>query len=100
MSNPLYSSISSMNEIKKAIAQSIISNERDLAFHTINLQRFEAILADPELEEGDFKTKLVNEIPVLHSRIKEVSLIIKHAKTQISEEDLEAARELLAQEGN
>lgn len=84
-----------MNEITKAIAESIIANERDLAFHQINLQRYEAILADPELEEGDFKNKLVNEIPVLYSRIKEVSLIIKHAKTQISEEDLEAYRQTL-----
>jgi hypothetical protein len=85
-----------MTEITKAIAESIISNERDLAFHQINLARFEAILADADLEEGDFKNKLIKEIPVLHSRIKEVSLIIKHAKTQISEEDLEAHRQTLA----
>lgn len=87
------------NEMLDSIIAGIDSNKRDLEFHKLNLKRYENILQDKDLEEWEFKNKLINEIPILQSRIKEVTLVIKYTEMQlegVSEEDIIASRERIA----
>ena len=87
------------NEMLDAIIIGIDANKRDLEFHKLNLERYDNILKDDDLEEWEFKTKLMNEISVLQSRIKEVTLIIKYTEMQlegVSEKDIIASRERIA----
>ena len=82
-----------MNDfIAESIVLGIDSNENDLALHKLNLERYENILLDPDLEEGEFKEKIRKEIPILKSRINEVEVILKHTYSQITEQQIEDTR--------
>jgi len=72
-------------EMLNAILVWLRSNQIDLDFHRLNLNRYEAIFEDEDLEnESDFAKKIEKEIPILRTRIKEVELVIKHTRLQLN----------------
>ena len=82
----------SLDERDDMLVATMQAQERDLFMHTINLERFEAIIA---AEASPFTTRIAEEIPILKSRIAEVSVIIAALEPQMppkARADMSAAR--------
>lgn len=80
-----------LNEKNKALAQFIKAQETDHMLFNVNLERFIQIRDTYEDKESDYYKKVVAEIPVLESRIKEVESILENSYSQISDADLATA---------
>ena len=63
------------------IVETMKAQQMDHLLFTKDLERFQSML--PTLPDGDLKTKIQNEIPVLQSRIDEVESIIDALNTQM-----------------
>ena len=71
----------SLDERDDMLVATMQAQERDLFTHTINLERFEAIAAAGAA--SPFTTRIAAEIPVVRSRIAEVSAIIAALEPQM-----------------
>ena len=71
----------SLDERDDMLVATLQAQERDLFTHIINLERFEAIAAAGTA--SPFTTRIAEEIPVVRSRIAEVSAIIAALEPQM-----------------
>lgn len=94
MSETTYKTVG-VTDKNKILANDFKAQERDLMSFEINLERFKFIKETFTDKESDYYKKIVNEIPVIESRIIEVQSIISAIKSQISDKDLNAALETL-----
>ena len=84
----------SLDERDDMLVATMVAQERDLFMHIVNLERFEAIIAAAGTA-SPFTTRIAEEIPVVRSRIAEVSAIIAALEPQMPPEaraDAAAAR--------
>ena len=72
----------SLNERDDMLVATMVAQERDLFMHIVNLERFEAIIAAAGTA-SPFTTRIAEEIPVVRSRIAEVSAIIAALEPQM-----------------
>jgi len=70
-----------VEEKQSAIDNFIRAQELDHHCHTINVERFRAMLADVGLVEGAFKERLKKLLSDTEERLSEIELILKHTKT-------------------
>jgi hypothetical protein len=69
-------------EQDEMLAETLLAQERDLYMHEINKERFLGIINSLPAENS-FRQKLEREIPVIDSRIEEVSSIIDALEPQL-----------------
>ena len=72
----------SLDERDEMLVATMQAQERDLFMHTVNLERFEAIIAAAGTA-SPFTERIAGEIPVLRSRIVEVTAIIAALEPQM-----------------
>jgi hypothetical protein len=68
------------DEIDEMIAQTLLANERDLAMHRLNRERYEAML--PMLAEGAWKERIAKLLAETEDRIGEVLSILDATRSQ------------------
>ena len=73
----------SQKEKNKIVVEFLLAQERDHFCHTINLDRYNGILADPTLGEGEFKAKILELKRDTETRIAEVERIIANTVGQL-----------------
>lgn len=71
----------SQDERDKIVLDFYLAQERDHFCHSINKQRYEAML--PDLPEGDFKLKVEKNLQDTNDRISEVSVILDKTRPQL-----------------
>ena len=80
-----------ITEKEQALAQFIKAQETDHLHFSINLERFKLIRDTYEDKESDYYKRVVGEIPVLESRLREVENILATTYAQIDDDKLAAA---------
>ena len=83
-------------EKDRIIVEFMLAQERDHYCHTINKERYDKILADPNLQEGDFKERVKQLRAETVLRINEVEHIINHTIAQMPDaESIETVKGVL-----
>lgn len=80
-----------VTEKETALAAFIKAQETDHMHFSINLERFRAIRDTYEDTGSDYYKRVVAEIPVLESRLREVENILTTTYAQIDDERLQQA---------
>ena len=75
--------ILSNDEKNCIIVEFLLAQERDHYCHTVNKERYEKILSDDSLEEGEFKSRIRKLKKDIDKRIAEVEMIIMHTLSQL-----------------
>ena len=80
-----------ITEKEQALAAFIKAQETDHMHFAINLERFQAIRDTYADKESDYYKRVVAEIPVIESRLREVENILATTYAQIDDDKLAAA---------
>lgn len=82
-----YKIIDAETEKKKMLVDFLRAQENDHMTFTDNKARYEAMLT-AGLPDGQLKTKIEYELPIINERIAEVEAIVAATRTQITDAEI------------